>query len=163
MLDLVFTKYNHLWYFMHKRTLFLILFGLLNAQALAQYSQNISIEPLLQTDTTSIGQPLFYPDVEQAEVTILKITIEPGNATGWHKHDIPIFAHILQGEFTVEREDGVRFQFTAGNTISEMIDTYHQGVNQGEEPVVMIAIYLGGDARPLTVRMEEEALERSHP
>ena len=45
----------------------------------AQYNNNLIIEPILKTDTTSIGQKISYPSTQQAEVTMLKITIPPGN------------------------------------------------------------------------------------
>ncbi|HMR19294.1 MAG TPA: cupin domain-containing protein [Sphingobacterium sp.] len=130
-----------------------LLFGcLLCVFAHAQYSNDIVIETLMKADTTSIGQKILYPQVEHAEVTVFKITMQPGTSTGWHKHDIPLFAYILQGTLTVERENGERKQFTAGTAISEMRDQYHQGLNEGEDPLVLIAFYLGGDNKPLAIR-----------
>lgn len=41
----------------------------------SQYSNKLTIEPILKTDTTSIGQKIIYPQFQDNEVTILKITI----------------------------------------------------------------------------------------
>ena len=71
----------------------LILIASLNAQA--QYSNEIKIEKLLQTDTTETGQPIDYPNIDNEEVSILKVMIPPGKSTGWHKHLFPVFAYVL--------------------------------------------------------------------
>ena len=76
---------------------------------------------------------------------MLKITLPPGTSTGWHRHQIPLFAYILQGVLTVEHENGTYKQFEAGTAVAEMLDTFHQGINNGTEPVILIALYLGGD------------------
>lgn len=122
--------------------------------ALAQYSDAITIETLLKTDTTSMGQKINYPKVQHAEITMYKITMKPGASTGWHKHDIPLFAYVAQGSLTVSSHDGQKKVFTSGMGIAEMIDTYHEGVNAGDVPVVLIAVYLGGDGKPLAVKRE---------
>ncbi|MFD1629406.1 cupin domain-containing protein [Pseudopedobacter beijingensis] len=119
------------------------------------YTDDLIIEPLLKTDTTIIGQRISYPQVERAEVSMLKITLKPGVTTGWHKHQIPLFAYVLQGVLTVARENGEYQQFEAGTAIAEIMDTYHQGINNGAEPVVLIAFYLGGDDIPLVERKKE--------
>ncbi len=38
----------------------------------SQYSKGIVIEPILKTDTTSIGQKIIYPHFKEDEITILK-------------------------------------------------------------------------------------------
>ena len=120
----------------------------------AQYSNDIKIETLLKTDTTSVGQKISYPNVEHAEVTVFRITMNPGASTGWHKHGIPLFAYILQGELTVERDGGLVNLYKTGEAVSEMQHIYHQGINKGKEPTILIAFYLGGDNRPLVTRKE---------
>ncbi len=52
----------------------------------AQYNKGVIVETVLKTDTTSIGQKINYPQFDNSEVTIAKITILPGHSTGWHKH-----------------------------------------------------------------------------
>ncbi|HLW49485.1 MAG TPA: cupin domain-containing protein [Sphingobacteriaceae bacterium] len=121
----------------------------------AQYSDNIQVEVLMKTDTTSIGQKIKYPKVAEAEVTVFKITMQPGATTGWHKHDIPLFAYVLQGTLIVEQENGVRKEFTAGSAVAEMMDEYHLGLNEGKEPLILVAFYLGGDQKPLAIRRED--------
>lgn len=123
--------------------------GLLPMAALAQYASSITVETLLKTDSTSIGQRIAYPSVQHAEVTMLKITMPPGSSTGWHKHEIPLFAYVMQGELTVMHKNRPPKVFKAGDAIAEMIHVFHEGVNKGKQDVVLIGVYLGGDNRPL--------------
>lgn len=134
---------------MLKKILLLVFIAFMCINARAQYAESILVETLLKTDTTFVGQPIAYPNVEKAEVTILKITINPGALTGWHKHGIPLFAYVMQGVLTVELGNGTRKQFRAGTAVAESRNTYHQGMNEGEVPVVLLAVYMGGDAQPL--------------
>ncbi len=129
----------------------------------AQYANSLTVEPLLKTDTTSIGQPIAYPQVGRAEVTVLKITMPPGSNTGWHKHDIPLFAYVVQGELTVTREQHEPRVFRGGEAVAEMTDVYHEGANLGEEDVVLIAFYLGGDDKPLAIPRAKPAPEPVTP
>ncbi len=128
--------------------------------AYGQYPEHVIVEPLLKTDSTSTGQKIKYPKVENAEVSMLKITLKPGSSTGWHKHDIPLFAYVLQGVLTVETEEGKLFQFEAGSAMSEVIGHFHRGINRGKEDLVLIAIYLGGKGMPLSVPKESPEMPK---
>ena len=117
----------------------------------AQYTKDIVIEPLLKTDTTSIGQKIVYPTFLNDEVTISKITIPPGKSTGWHKHSFPVFAYVLKGSLTVEFENRKPVQFSENSSFSEVIDTFHNGINNGKENVVLIAFFMGEKGKDLSI------------
>jgi quercetin dioxygenase-like cupin family protein len=68
----------------------------------------------------------------------------------WHSHPMPSAAYIVAGELTLERKrDGKKQRFTAGQAVSETIDTFHRGV-AGNDPVVLIVFYAGRIGMPLT-------------
>jgi quercetin dioxygenase-like cupin family protein len=138
---------------LHKRLLLVLFLGL-SFMVHAQYNREIVAEPLLKTDTTTLGQKIVYPDYADAEITAMKIIIPPGASTGWHKHEFPVFAFILSGTLTVETEFNQVMHFSENSTFAEMIRTYHNGSNQGTEDVVLIAFYLGGKGVPLSVKKE---------
>jgi len=117
----------------------------------AQYNNEIKVETLLKTDTTSIGQKIVYPNFLSDEVTIAKVTIPPGKSTGWHKHTIPVFAYVLKGNLTVELENKQLKQFPENTTFSEVINTFHNGINNGKIDVVLIAFYMGEKGKPLSI------------
>jgi quercetin dioxygenase-like cupin family protein len=137
---------------MKKHIISIITFWFVTLGLFAQYQQGVKVEKLLQTDTTVIGQKISYPNFANAEVTMCKVSIPPGEQTGWHKHEIPVFAYVMQGTLTVELEDGSKTTYAKNATISEVFNTFHNGVNNGNEEVVLIAVYLGAKGVPLSVK-----------
>ncbi len=116
----------------------------------AQYNKGVILEPVLKTDTTSIGQKIIYPQFANDEVSIVKVTIPAGKSTGWHKHNFPVFAYVLKGTLTVEFENRNQLQFTQNSSFSEVIDTLHNGINNGKEDVILIAFFMGEKGKPLS-------------
>jgi quercetin dioxygenase-like cupin family protein len=117
----------------------------------AQYNKGVFLEPVLKTDTTSIGQKIVYPQFANDEVSIVKVTIPPGKSTGWHKHSFPVFAYVLKGTLTVEVENRKPLQFSLNSSFSEVIDTLHNGINNGKEDVILIAFFMGEKGKLLSV------------
>jgi quercetin dioxygenase-like cupin family protein len=123
-----------------------------NSNSQTTYNKGLIIEQLLITDTTAIGQKIIYPSFPDNEITILKITVPPGESTGWHKHLFPVFAYIIEGTLTVELENNKSIVLTKSSAFSEVLNTYHNGINKGSENVVLIAFYMGEKGQPLSVR-----------
>ena len=119
--------------------------------AKSQYNKGVVLETVLKTDTTSIGQKIFYPSFQNDEVSIVKVTIPSGKSTGWHKHNFPVFAYVLQGALTVEIENRKSLQFQQNSSFSEVINTLHNGINNGKEDVILIAFFMGEKDKPLSV------------
>lgn len=116
----------------------------------AQYNSGIKMEPILKTDTTSIGQKIQYPTFTNAEVSIYKITIPVGTSTGWHFHTFPVFAYVEKGTLTVEVKDHKTLTFKQGQSFSEVINVLHNGTNNGKEDVVLFAVFLGEKGKVLS-------------
>jgi quercetin dioxygenase-like cupin family protein len=99
--------------------------------------------PLLSTGTTILGEPIRYPTTGPAHVTASIIALSPGGRTIAHKHGVPLFAYILEGELTVDYgARGVR-TYRAGDTFMEAMDVTHFGENRGSGPVRLLAVYMG--------------------
>jgi quercetin dioxygenase-like cupin family protein len=139
---------------MKKHLLTLILLAFISLTTKSQYS-GLIIKELLKTDTTSIGQKITYPDFADPAVTMMKITIPPGKSTGWHKHNIPVFAYVVKGTLTVELEDHREMKFNEESTFAEMRDTYHNGKNMENSDLILIAIYMGGKGQKLSIPKEK--------
>ena len=133
-----------------KKNISVLLFLFACAITSAQYSTGVRVEPILKTDTTSIGQHIVYPNFANSEVTIARVTIPPGNSTGWHKHSFPVFAYVLKGCLTVEVENKKNMQFTQNTAFAEVLNTYHNGTNQGKDTLVLIAIFMGEKGKGLS-------------
>jgi quercetin dioxygenase-like cupin family protein len=99
--------------------------------------------PLLSTGTTILGETLRYPTTGPAHVTASIVTLAPGQRTIAHKHGVPLFAYILDGELSVDYGDkGIR-TYKKGNSFMEAMDQAHFGFNAGKEPARLIAVYMG--------------------
>jgi hypothetical protein len=57
---------------------------------------------ILSTGTNIIGEPIRYPTTGPAHITAAIVTLAPGQKTSVHKHGVPLFAYILEGELTVD-------------------------------------------------------------
>jgi quercetin dioxygenase-like cupin family protein len=135
-----------------KRITFTIIAVVICLIGKSQYKSDIIVEPVLETDTTTIGQGFIYPDSQKDEITISKITIQPGKSTGWHKHEFPVFAYVLKGNLTVELENHKFMEFPENSSFSEVINTFHHGVNNGKVEVILIAFYLSEKGKTLSIR-----------
>jgi quercetin dioxygenase-like cupin family protein len=135
--------------------LFILISQYLFAESTPQYNQDIKIERVLKTDTTSIGQKIEYLSTNNPEVTMLKVTIPPGKETGWHKHTFPVFAYVIDGTLSVEFKGGKKREFTKGSSFAEVINTLHNGRNECKEDLVLLAIYLGEKDKPLSKKEEK--------
>jgi len=140
-------KLNH--EHMKKLTLFIAI-AITCFSVKAQYSQDVILSSILKTDTTSIGQKIIFPQNNNNEISIIKVTIPPGKSTGWHKHSNPVFAYVISGTLTVELEGDKKLTFSANTSFAEVINTYHNGTNLGKEEVVLIAFFMGEKGKLLS-------------
>lgn len=99
--------------------------------------------PLLSTSTTILGEPLRYPTTGPAHVTAAIVTLAPGQRTIPHKHGVPLFAYILEGEFSVDYGDKGMRTYKPGDSFMEAMDQAHFGFNAGTVPAKLIAVYMG--------------------
>ncbi len=127
---------------------------MLNFGVKAQYKNKLVVKELLHSEVNGMGQKIKYPEVKDAKVTMTKITFPPGESTGWHKHTIPVFSYIIKGTLTVETEDGKTTEYKENTCFAESYNIYHNGTNKENKDLVVIAIYLGGDTRELSIKKE---------
>ena len=78
-------------------------------------------------------------------VTAAIVTMVPGQETGWHAHDAPLFAWMLDGELTVDYgPDGSRV-YRKGDALLEAFRTRHNGRNSGTENTRLLAVFIGAE------------------
>lgn len=100
---------------------------------------------------TTLDQPIAYPKKGPAEVTSYVVTLEPGQETGWHKHRVPVFVHVLEGAVTVEYDAGVVKEYPAGSTYMEAQGVWHNGTNKGDDTARILTVYFGAKGAKNTV------------
>lgn len=113
------------------------------------YQAGVETKVLLRTETDSAGQTIAYPK-GTPEITGVFVTIPPGAQTGWHLHPSPCVAYILEGEVTVELEDGRKNVVRAGQAFAEVFTLKHNGTNTGTTPVKLVLFALGTKGTPVS-------------
>jgi len=110
---------------------------------------------LAETSKSWNGAPLpKYPE-GNPKVTILRIIIPPKTKLKTHKHPEINAGVLLKGELTVISENNDTLYLKAGDPIVELVNTWHYGKNDGNEPAEIIVFYAGTEGTPITILKED--------
>ncbi|MFA6437963.1 MAG: cupin domain-containing protein [Bacteriovoracaceae bacterium] len=100
------------------------------------------------------GKNLPYYKSGTPEITILKITIPPGEQLPIHKHPVINAGVLLNGELTVITEKKDTLHLKAGVGLIEVVDTWHYGKNEGNTTAEILVFYAGIQGEPITIKKE---------
>lgn len=103
--------------------------------------------------TTVLDQPLAYPTTGQAEVSSSIITLRPGQRTGLHRHDAPMYAYVLSGAVTVSYATGETKTFTKGQALLEAVGVAHEGANLGRTDCRLLVVNMGAEGTANSVKL----------
>lgn len=140
-------------------SVFLLLFLLIGSKVSVSFGaeyEGVKITPLIKTTTSTDGQKLSYPKIDNPEVTAVIVEIPPGGETGWHLHPVAVYAYVLSGSLTIEIESGKRYNFKEGDAIIEVVNTAHNGMNTGQVPVKLVVFYTGEQEKPTTIKVKRK-------
>lgn len=112
-----------------------------------------AVVPVLATDQTVLGQAITYPGAD-AKVTAVIVTLPPGAQTGWHRHRVPLFGYMLEGELTVAYKGAGERIYRPGDGFMEAITTPHNGRNKGDADVRILAVFVGARNLPNSEKVE---------
>lgn len=102
--------------------------------------------PLLTNENkTILGQTITYPADADAHVSSSLVQLQPGQETGWHRHDTPLYVHVLDGTVTVTYDGDIVKEYPTGTTFIEAIGTYHNGRNATSKPVRLLTVSIGAE------------------
>jgi hypothetical protein len=76
----------------------------------------------------------------------------PGQETGRHRHDAPLYVYVLSGEVTVTYDSGIVKTYSEGMALLEAVGVYHNGVNTGKDPVRLLIVNMGAAGVENTVK-----------
>jgi quercetin dioxygenase-like cupin family protein len=109
------------------------------------------VNVLAKTTKSWNGDNLPRYSKGKPEITILRISIPPYTDLAWHEHPEINAGVMISGELTVitDKEDTLHLQ--AGDSIVEVVDTWHFGKNEGDEPVDIIVFYAGIKGKAVTI------------
>lgn len=107
-------------------------------------------EKLLDTMADTVGAPIRYPG-GVARVSSFVLTMVPGQVTGWHRHDVPLYARVLSGSITVDYGERGKKTYTAGDTFMEAMDRWHNGHVVGDTAATLLIVFMGAEGAKNTV------------
>jgi quercetin dioxygenase-like cupin family protein len=137
---------------MKKTMLYLLFASMVAGCAAPHYSSEVHTVQLVQSTGTWDGQQLpAYPN-GQPEITILRITIPPHYTLPMHMHPVINAGVLLKGQLTVTTEDGQVLHMQADDPIVEVVNTWHYGINEGDEPAEILVFYAGTKDEPITIK-----------
>ncbi|WP_028574945.1 cupin domain-containing protein [Desulfonatronovibrio hydrogenovorans] len=114
-------------------------------------SSDPQVRVLARTSKSWDGQLLPTYPKGQPEITILEISIPAGTELPMHLHPVINAGVLLQGELAVITEQGEVLILEPGDAIVEVVDKWHYGLSQGQEPARIIVFYAGILDEPVTV------------
>jgi quercetin dioxygenase-like cupin family protein len=99
--------------------------------------------------TTDAGEPIRYLSTPNPEVSSMILSLAPGGKTDWMTHPVPGYIYILEGQLTVEFEDGSRLTFKTGQAFMQARAKWHRGLNEGDRTMRFLAVFFGEKGTPV--------------
>jgi len=125
-----------------------------SAQPGAAQDGGPTVTPLFSTGTSIAGEALHYPTGAPAQVTAEIVTLTPGARTVVHRHGVPMFAYILDGEITVDYGDRGKRTYRKGDAFMEAMAVAHFGADAGSGPVRILVVYIGAQGLKDTIPVQ---------
>lgn len=136
-----------------KKILISILFLNFTFNAFSQErKEKIEVTKLAESTQSWNGDKLPSYPKGQPKITILKIVIPPHQKLDLHKHLVINAGVLLKGVLTVMDNKNNVLELKAGDSIIELVNSYHYGENKGDEPAEIIVFYAGVVGTPITVK-----------
>lgn len=133
-----------------------VLFGIclilsLTSNVWARDVNSVNVDVLAKTSSSWDGRALPNYAKGKPEITVIRITFPPKIQLPLHKHPVINAGVLLKGELTVVTEDKKTLHLKAGDSIVEVVNTWHYGKNEGNEPAEIVIFYAGIQGTPITI------------
>lgn len=112
----------------------------------------IQVEKIAESTKSWNGENLPAYPKGQPKITILKYIIPPHTTLALHKHLVINAGVVLKGVLTVVDDKKNVLELKSGDSIIELVNTYHYGENKGDEPVEIMVFYAGVEGTENTVK-----------
>ncbi len=124
----------------------------LTSHVWAQEVSTVKVDVLAKTSASWDGRDLPNYAKGKPEITILRIKIPPKVQLPLHEHPVINAGVLLKGELTVVTKDKEILHLKAGDSIVEVVNKWHYGKNEGNEPAEIIVFYAGVQDTPITIK-----------
>lgn len=107
-------------------------------------AQSYNLTGSVSSSKTVVGEDIVYPR-GKAVITSAIVVLAPGEKTIGHRHGVPMFAYMLEGELTVDYgTHGIKV-YRQGDSLLEAMNVSHFGRNTGTTTVRILAVYMGAE------------------
>jgi len=127
---------------------------ILSSVVWAQEEYNIQTNVLAKTGISWDGRELPEYPKGKPEITILRIKIPPKTKLPFHTHPVINAGVLLKGTLTVVTENNETLQLNSGDSIIEVVDKWHYGINESSEYAEIIVFYAGVKDSPVTIKKD---------
>jgi len=125
---------------------------LVSTTAWAKDAAKVQVDVLSKSSLTWSGDELPAYPKGTPEITILRITIPPSTTLPMHNHPVINAGVLLSGQLTVITKSNQVLHLNAGDSLIEVVGTWHYGKNEGDTPAEIIVFYAGVKDTPITVK-----------
>ena len=90
--------------------------------------------------------------LKEQEVKVVIVEFEPGEISTAHRHPIPTFGYVLEGELE-STFDGKVYHYKAGDAFFERPNGLHSGTRNmsKDKPAKLVAFFVGDKGKPFLV------------
>ena len=110
-----------------------------------------TLTTLMSSEKSVVGETIVYDTSGPALVTARELVLAPGAELPWHRHPMPTFGYVIEGEIEVDYGAKGRRTFRRGDTLMEAMATAHRGRNPSAKPVRVLAVSIGIRDMPLSI------------
>lgn len=140
---------------MNKAIILFCLTSILLVSCYSNKNTEVEVIKLLETSESWNGEHLPKYLDGTPKITVLKVIVPPKTVLAVHKHPVINAGVLLKGEFMVVTEKRDTLRLKAGDAISEVVNTWHYGINNSTESAEIIVFYAGVEGSPITVLKEK--------
>ncbi|MAJ32109.1 MAG: cupin [Flavobacteriaceae bacterium] len=109
----------------------------------------VKAETIVETSTAWNGTSYRIPN--DPSVLVLKIKIPAKDTLAWHQHPYFNVDYLLKGKLKVETQKGETLMMKAGESLVELNEQWHRGINVGQEDIEILVFYLKHKDVPITM------------
>ena len=113
----------------------------------------VVVETLITATESWNGDSFKYPK-GKAQMTLQRITAQPGFKTPLHLHPQPGIVYIQKGTLYCETSDGKSLTVGASESFASSQDTIHYCQNNGDEAMVVFVASAGVKGKKTTIPTE---------
>jgi quercetin dioxygenase-like cupin family protein len=93
-------------------------------------------------------------DIPGYQIILAEVTIDVGGREGRHRHSGMLVGQVIRGQLTLYVEGQPTREYSPGDSITIPPGVIHEGINNGDEPIVAVATFVVPKDEPVTTQAD---------